>query len=71
VANDKKKEIKEMAKKSSATKKNGPGRPQKYPLTAAQEAKVIRLLNDGISKNEISSRMNIHEFAVLRVRRSM
>lgn len=61
------------SKKTStrSTKKRGRGRPQLYPLTQAQEAKVIRLINDGQTSRQIQEQMDIHEFAVLRVRRAM
>jgi DNA-binding CsgD family transcriptional regulator len=58
-------------KKTISTKKRGRGRPQLYPLTTAQEAKVVRLINEGLTSRQIQERMDIHEFAVLRVRRAM
>ena len=52
------------------TKKAGRGRPQLYPLTKRQEASVLRRLAKGESAAKISGALNIHEFAVLRVRRA-
>lgn len=52
------------------TKKRGRGRPQLYPLTSRQVASVEARLAKGESASSIAARLNIHEFAVLRVRRS-
>lgn len=60
-----------MASKKVSTKKRGRGRPQLYPLTTAQQARVIRLIGEGFTTNQITEKMDIHEFAVLRVRRSL
>ncbi len=56
---------------ASSKKQTGPGRPQKYPLTATQEARVRKLIAEGVSSTEIVEKMNIHEYAVLRVRRAI
>lgn len=53
------------------TKKRGRGRPQLYPLTSRQTASVEARLAKGESASSIAARLNIHEFAVLRVRRAL
>jgi DNA-binding CsgD family transcriptional regulator len=52
------------------TKKRGRGRPQKYPVTPAQERRILSLVEKGKSASEIAEITGLHEFAVLRVRRS-
>jgi hypothetical protein len=55
-----------------ATKKqSGPGRPQKYPLTANQEKSIRSRIAKGETSASIVSALGVHEYAVLRVRRSM
>jgi len=56
---------------STATKRAGPGRPQKYPLTAAQVKRITTLFEKGKTFVEIESITGAHEFAILRVRRQM
>ncbi len=53
------------------TKKRGRGRPQLYPLTPGQTNRVMARLEKGQSAREIAEALGIHEFAVLRVRRSL
>jgi hypothetical protein len=53
------------------TKEVKRGRPQLYPLTARQEARVIARLEKGQSASFIAAALGVHEFAVLRVRRSL
>lgn len=57
-----------MAKK---TNRRGPGRPQKYVLTPAQEQRIVDLINNGVTGTEIQKKLKVHEFAVLRVRRAL
>ena len=47
------------------------GRPQLYQLTAAQTRRIEKLIQKGESAAAISGIVNVHEFAVLRVRRAM
>ncbi len=54
-----------------ATKTKGPGRPQKYPLTAAQRQRIEKAVEKGESTKSIAERLEIHEFAVIRVRRAL
>lgn len=61
-----------MASKKKAVRKvGGPGRPQLYPLTAAQVARVERMIGEGVSSTKIQEKTGYHEFAILRVRRNM
>lgn len=53
------------------TKKRGRGRPQMYPLTKAQENSILKRLEKGWSAREIAEALDVHEFAVLRVRRTV
>lgn len=55
----------------AVTKVTKRGRPQLYPLTAGQERRVIARLEKGQSANFIAAALGVHEFAVLRVRRSL
>jgi len=53
-------------------KKRGRGRPQLYPLTAAQRLSIIKRIKEGQTSPEILRAMpSVHEFALLRVRREM
>jgi hypothetical protein len=47
------------------------GRPQKYPLTASQIKRIEARLAKGQSAAFIADALGVHEFAVLRVRRSL
>lgn len=47
------------------------GRPQKYPLTAAQVKRIQARLEKGQSAAGIAEALGVHEFAVLRVRRAL
>lgn len=49
----------------------GRGRPQKYPLTAAQVRRIEARLEKGQSAATIAEALGVHEFAVLRVRRAL
>ena len=51
--------------------KRGRGRPQKYPLTAGQVRSITSRLTKGQSAGSIAEELGVHEFAVLRVRRSL
>ena len=57
----------------ASTKKasRGPGRPQMYPLTSTQVKRIQKLIAGGTSSKEIAEKLDIHPFAVLRVRRAM
>ena len=52
------------------TKKRGRGRPQLYPLTVGQVRSIESRLEKGQSAREIGEALGVHEFAVLRVRRT-
>lgn len=47
------------------------GRPQLYPLTAAQTKRITARLEKGQSAASIADALGVHEFAVLRVRRAL
>jgi hypothetical protein len=47
------------------------GRPQLYPLTAGQINRIMARLEKGQSAAFIADALGVHEFAVLRVRRSL
>jgi hypothetical protein len=47
------------------------GRPQKYPLTRVQEKSIRTRILRGESTTAITGELNVHAFAVLRVRRQM
>lgn len=46
------------------------GRPQKYPLTSNQVRAIVSRLKNGLSPKAIAEALDIHPFAVLRVRRT-
>lgn len=50
---------------------NGPGRPQKYLLTANQVRSIQSRVAKGESTKTIAEALGVHEYAVLRVRRQM
>lgn len=63
----------EMKNKTSGTKKisavRGRGRPQTYPLTGQQVRSIQSRLAKGISVAKIATELDVHEFAVLRIKR--
>ena len=55
----------------TSAKKRGRGRPQKYPLTGTQINMIKRRLDNGQSASDIALALGVHEYAVLRIRRSL
>ena len=56
---------------AKVTKKRGPGRPQSYPLTPAQEKSIRSRIAKGETSKMIEEALGVHAFAILRVRRAL
>lgn len=51
--------------------KRGPGRPRKYSTTGRQDQSIRRMFESGKTFAQIQEKLDVHEYAVLRVRRQM
>ncbi len=52
-----------------AEKKRGRGRPIQHSLTPGQVDKIVRRLAKGIKVGKIAEELEIHPYAVIRVKR--